>query len=86
MKSKRLMESKTMVTGATITVAGALAVVLQLVGAIDISQLTPEVAGWVSLIKSGIISVAGLIMLYLRTKTSQAIAGTKAARVTKESK
>lgn len=80
METKRWTKSRTIATGATITAIGILAVILEIVGAIDISQLTPEVEKWVSLAKSGIVSVAGLIMLYLRTKTSLPIARTKAGR------
>ena len=84
MGTKVWYKSRTMQAGATFTVAGILSVVLQLIGAIDLSLLTPEVEEWVSLIGSAIVSTAGLIMLYLRSKTSQAIAGTKAGRIVSE--
>ncbi len=75
MGTKVWYKSRTMATGVIVTLAGIITVALQLIGVMDISQLPPDVAEWVPLVGSAL----GLIMMFLRSKTSQALAGTKAA-------
>jgi len=74
MRPKPLLKSNTIQFGAALTIGGVFVILEQIIAAIDITQLPPEVAAWVGPIGS----VVGLIVMLLRVKTAVPLKGTKA--------
>lgn len=79
---KSFYKSNTIQFGAALTISGAFVTLEQVIAAIDITQLSPEVAAWVGPLGSGV----GLIVMLLRVKTATPLKGMKSAPAAKERK